>query len=757
MTLHIRSPRSFVRVGVALALLSSVFVGAASSGASSGAAWPTPDAQAMAERLAASTARGNGLIAFTSNRDGNKEVYSMFIDGLSQTNLTNNAADDSQAAWSPGGDKIAFTSTRSGNNDVWVMDPDGSNPVNLTNNAASDSQAAWSPDGLKIAFTSNRSGTNDVWVMNANGSNPVRLTKTTASETQPNYNPTGSKIAFTSDKAGNLDIWTVKPSGKGAKNLTLASVADDSDAAYSPDGLRIAFTSTRDGNNEIYVMGASGGAQTNFTVKADSDTQAAWAPDHGGRILFTSNRRLGNDDIHYMRGVNGLDPFDLNMIATAQDSEASWQPLPPYAPSGSPIEHIIFLVQENHSFDNVLGHLCVEDSRCEGHITGELSDGSIINLPPADDMVPKSPHSYDSHVIAMNGGQMNGYDLLGPDCVGPAYRCHQAYEPEQIPNLAALARQFTIADHSFETDGTGSYGTHLTMAASWLDGFYTATHHTPEGVQDGPGLGCDSNQVGIWYPNYADILGSKPTCIPRLDGTGPFEPSPVHWAPSIMSRLAEQGRSWRIYGAPFPASGNGYGWSICPSFADCLYDPDQHQYFVGRDQLFVDAAAGNLPDFAFVIPDNDPSQHNSRSMILGDNWIGDVADAIMSSPDWSSTALFITWDDCGCFYDHMAPPTNVPDHLKLGIRMPMVIVSPWAKPAFTDSTTSSWAGVLNLVERTFGLAPLSDVDYQSYPYSNVFDFTQEPIAPITLEHHPVPAWELEYMRTHPVYDEDDPT
>ncbi len=81
----------------------------------------------------------------------------------------------------------------------------------------------------------------------------------------------------------------------------------------------------------------------------------------------------------------------------------------------------------------------------------------------------------------------------------------------------------------------------------------------------------------------------------------------------------------------------------------------------------------------------------------------------------------------------MAPPSNVPAHLKLGIRMPTIIVSPWAKPAFTDSTTSSWAGVLNLVELTFGLAPLSDVDYRSYPYSNVFDFTQEPIAPITME------------------------
>ncbi len=149
MTHHNRSFRAFARTGAALALLSTVFVADASSGASSGDAWPTPAAKAMADRLLATTARGNGLIAFTSNRDGNKEIYSMFIDGLSQTDLSNNPADDFQAAWSPGGDKIAFTSTRSGNNDIWVMDPDGSSPVNLTNNAANDSQAAWSPDGLE--------------------------------------------------------------------------------------------------------------------------------------------------------------------------------------------------------------------------------------------------------------------------------------------------------------------------------------------------------------------------------------------------------------------------------------------------------------------------------------------------------------------------------------------------------------------------------------------------------------------------------
>ena len=490
------------------------------------------------------------------------------------------------------------------------MNPDGSSPVNLTNNAANDSQAAWSPDGLKIAFTSNRNGTNDIWVMNANGSNPVRLTKSSFSESQPNYNNTGSKIAFTSDKAGNLDVWSVKPSGKGSKNLTPASLADDSDPAYSPDGTRIAFTSTRDGNNEVYVMGASGGGQTNFTGKAESDSQPTWAPDHGGRILFTSNRKQANDEVFYMRGFNGADPFGLTVLPSAQDSEPSWQPLPPYAPSGSPIEHIVFLIQENHSFDNVLGHLCVEDARCDGQITGELSDGTIIDLPPADDMIPKSPHSYDSHIIAMNGGQMNGYDLLGPDCEGPAYRCHQAYEPEQIPNLAALARQFTIADHSFETDGTAARTapTSPSPRAGWTASTRPRTTRRTA-CRTARASAVTATRWGSGTRTTRRSPGPSPRASPP-GRPGPSSPRRVQLSPLDHGAPRRQNHSWRIYGEPF--IGTETKTKVIDSRVSRMTVQTGKETKIHRTGSAIHrAAAGNLPDFSFVIPDNDPS-HTTR-------------------------------------------------------------------------------------------------------------------------------------------------
>ena len=137
-------------------------------------------------------------------------------------------------------------------------------------------------------------------------------------------------------------------------------------------------------------------------------------------------------------------------------------------------------------------------------------------------------------------------------------------------------------------------------------------------------------------------------------------------------------------------------------------------------------------------------------MRQGDSWIGQVVSAIMSGPQWSSTAIFIAYDDCGCFYDHVAPPPG------LGIRVPMVIVSPYAKPGFTDSNTASFASLLAFAEHTFGLVPLTGKDANAYDYSASFDFAQRPLAPVRLSQHPLPAGEKAWLEAHPE-DTADPT
>ena len=142
-------------------------------------------------------APGDVLLAFTSYRDGNGEVYSMTQSGTSQTNLTNNAATDGAADWSPHGGRIAFTSNRDGNDEIYVMNPDGSGQQRLTNDPASDSIPSWSPDGSRIAFVSIRDGNPEIYSMAADGTDEVRLTSTpTVREAEPVWSPDGTKIAF---------------------------------------------------------------------------------------------------------------------------------------------------------------------------------------------------------------------------------------------------------------------------------------------------------------------------------------------------------------------------------------------------------------------------------------------------------------------------------------------------------------------------------------------------------------------------------
>jgi phospholipase C len=127
-----------------------------------------------------------------------------------------------------------------------------------------------------------------------------------------------------------------------------------------------------------------------------------------------------------------------------------------------------------------------------------------------------------------------------------------------------------------------------------------------------------------------------------------------------------------------------------------------------------------------------------------------VVSAIENGPNWSSTAIFITYDDCGCFYDHVAPPSG------LGIRVPMVIVSPWSRRNFTDSNTASFASLLAFIEHRFELQPLGAADANAYDFSNSFDFSHPKLSTITMVTSSVPADELLYIKAHPG-PADDPT
>ena len=431
------------------------------------------------------------------------------------------------------------------------------------------------------------------------------------------------------------------------------------------------------------------------------------------------------------------------------------------APRGgfrTPIRHIVLIDEENHSFDNVLGKFCSEVASgtivrpglamsCDGATSATLADGRTLPLPRAHDLVADVVHNVYAQKTAINAGRMDGFaSMIGCGPTAPApYSCFEQYDPSQIPNITALATAFSVSDHTFEFRSTPSWVGHMVLASANRDGFIgdnPLTTTTPGAI--GPGWGCDSHLDARWSAGPGEPVQRVPACVPDLSGSGPYRPSPVKYVPTIFDRLDDANMSWKIYGglADPEHLGSGYGWAICPTFFECL-GSDQANNLVAAQSIVADAQAGTLPNYSIVTPTAKNSQHNSFSMAVGDNWIGQVVDAIERGPDWSSTAIFITWDDCGCFYDHVAPPRP-----SWGIRVPMIVVSPYAKAGFTDENEASYISVLAFVEHSFGLVPLNAADAGAYGYGDVFDFSQTPLGPVTMTRTEVPAAELRYIEQH---------
>jgi phospholipase C len=416
----------------------------------------------------------------------------------------------------------------------------------------------------------------------------------------------------------------------------------------------------------------------------------------------------------------------------------------------TPIEHVVIIYMENHSFDNVLAPLCVWDERCDAVLNGETHDGRLVPLRRADDIVPGSSHGVETQQGVINNGKMNGWDIAINACTEEnGYVCYQAFHPDQIPSLSALARGFVISDRTFQMDPIPTFGAHLELVAAQTAGF-KGEHpgHVAVGAPaGGKGWGCDSLREAEWAPSPTDPYLYEPSCIPDQNGSGPYRPSPVQHVPTIMDRMDGAGLSWKIYA---PQEGDdGYIYATCPSFAECLYG-EQRAHYRPYQEFAIDAQNGDLPNLSILIPDLLVSQHNHVSMLAGDNWIAEQMNAVMNGPDWGSSATFITYDDCGCFYDHVRPPVG------LGIRVPMVIVSPYARAGYTDSRVASFASMLAYTEHNFGLEPLWVTDANAYDYARAFDYGQDPLPPIRLQQHPVPDWVDAYVRAHPP-DQDDPT
>jgi Tol biopolymer transport system component len=237
-------------------------------------------------------------VAFTTDRDGNTEIYTVNASGSGATRLTNDPAIDSHPSFSPDGKKIAFTSDRDGNNEVYVMNANGTDQTRLTNDPASDSQPTWSSDGARIVFQSTRGGGFDIFIMNANGTGVTQLTNDPGFDVDPSFSPAGNKIAFVSSRDGNHEIYLMNPDGTNQTRLTnntFFEVRPD----FSPNGTKVVFArNLPDVGRQIVTMNVNGANQTVLT-SAGANGNPAFSPD-GNRIFFDSTRDLGATELYSM-------------------------------------------------------------------------------------------------------------------------------------------------------------------------------------------------------------------------------------------------------------------------------------------------------------------------------------------------------------------------------------------------------------------------------------------------------------------------
>jgi phospholipase C len=383
------------------------------------------------------------------------------------------------------------------------------------------------------------------------------------------------------------------------------------------------------------------------------------------------------------------------------------------------IQHVVYIIKENRSFDNYFGTFPGAD----GATSGPISTGQVIPLGPTPDYTyPLDPeHDFGGTIEGMDNGKMDRFDLLIDGNVNGNYLAYTQASQTDIPNYWAYAQNFVLADRMFSSIKSDSFTNHLyTVAAQDNSAIMLKGPTRPKG---NPGWGCDAPLGDV--AELMDIQGNLHNEPPCWD----FQ--------TLADSLQSVGVSWKFYA---PASGQiGYNFSTLDAINHIRNGPLWAANIVPDSQFAADALAGNLPAVSWLVTGTQNDHPKGCAICASENWAVNQINAIMQGPDWSSTAIFMTWDDFGGFYDHVSPPTK--DQFGLGPRVPMLIISPYAKTSYVSHTQYEFSSVLKFIEELYGLPPLTSRDANANDTTDSFDFTQSARAPLILQARncPIPS------------------
>jgi phospholipase C len=399
------------------------------------------------------------------------------------------------------------------------------------------------------------------------------------------------------------------------------------------------------------------------------------------------------------------------------------------------IKHIIIITQENRTFDNYFGTFPGADGIPKGVCVPDPRNGGC-DKPYVDhrDSNNNDPHSEVPFKVDVNGGKMNGFVKEAEEklCKPKPAPCHSDvmgyHVQSDIPNYWAYAKNFVLQDHMFETPGSWSLPDHLYEVSGW-----SATC-----TKTGDPMSCHSSDMP------KERTKSDPVPFAWTDITWLLHRHHVSWAYYLDHGAISVDLKNR--------NGASIHWNPLPGFTDVHED---HQLASMRPLtvFYKSAKAGTLPKVSWIMPDFRDSEHSPALVSTGQAYVTRIINAIMRGPDWNSSAIFIDWDDWGGFYDNVKPVRV--DALGYGIRVPGLVISPYAKSGYIDHQILSTNAYLKFIEDDFmggaRLNPATDGRPDPRPdiaedqsvlgnLINDFDFSQTPRPPMLL--NPCPATTL---------------
>ncbi|MBV9718940.1 MAG: hypothetical protein JOZ77_06450 [Candidatus Eremiobacteraeota bacterium] len=405
--------------------------------------------------------------------------------------------------------------------------------------------------------------------------------------------------------------------------------------------------------------------------------------------------------------------------------------------ASSKIHHVVIIFQENRSVDNLFHGLAGADTAR----SGKNSEGKTVTLQPeALAGTYDESHDHNAFQTEVANGLLDGFDLVGSackrgkQCPPKDVRAYRYVPHDQVAPYFQLATTYAFADRMFQTNQGPSFPAHqyiVSGTSTISDGSPLRASSNAFAPAGGFTGGCDS-PVGSFVRLIDEFGSENQTAYPCFDRL------------SLMTLLDRKSLSWRYYLAKL-APGL---WNAPDALAGIRASKSYATHVVGPPSaVLTDISAGRLADVVWVTPTAAESDHAGLNTGLGPSWVASVVNAIGTSAYWNDTAIFITWDDWGGWYDHVPPQQY--NSYELGFRVPLIVVSPYARRHYVSHRRHEFGSLLKFVEETFGLPSMHTTDERADDLADCFDFSKAPASFRTI----AAPYGREYFLRQPVSSE----